>query len=107
MSMERLVNHIQEGGPVAELLHKATSGTPSTGDVANVEAMRDTVYPFPWGFQLELTQMIYRDFGIGWSSHHHTAECIEFLAAGPGSDTIPRFFENHEVFDLLANALNS
>ena len=43
--------------------------------------------------------------GVGWTSHQHTAEQVEFLAMGPGSDRFPPFLENREVFGVLRKVL--
>lgn len=43
--------------------------------------------------------------GVGWTSHQHTAEPVVFLAAGPGADAIPDFFENHRLNAYLRTAL--
>lgn len=42
---------------------------------------------------------------VGWTSSTHTAECVELFAFGPGSEAIPPFINNYEVFGILTNAL--
>ncbi len=42
---------------------------------------------------------------VGWSSGNHTAECVELFAFGPGSQTIPAFVKNYEMFGLMTSAL--
>lgn len=105
MSMEMLVRRLEEGGPIAELLEKATSKTPETALVEQIRAMREKDYGMAWGFHLALNSVIHGSSGVGWSSHFHTSECVECLASGPGSDTIPSFFENRELFNIMTNAM--
>lgn len=43
--------------------------------------------------------------GVGWTSHNHTGEHVELLAAGPGADGIPALFDNYELHGQLLSAL--
>jgi len=42
---------------------------------------------------------------VGWSSNQHTAECVDFFAFGPGSQAVPPFFKNYQLFGIMASAL--
>lgn len=43
--------------------------------------------------------------GVGWTSHNHTAEHVELLAAGPGAEAIPARFDNYELHSHMLAAL--
>jgi len=42
---------------------------------------------------------------VGWTSSNHTSECVELFAFGPGSESVPAFIDNYEVFGILTSAL--
>jgi alkaline phosphatase len=42
---------------------------------------------------------------VGWTSSNHTSECTDFFAFGPGSQAVPPFIKNYEVFALMTTAL--
>ena len=42
---------------------------------------------------------------VGWSSRKHTAECCDLLAFGPGSQPIPPFIHNNELFGHMLAAM--
>ncbi len=42
---------------------------------------------------------------VGWSSGNHTSECVELFAFGPGSEAVPSFIENYELFGIMSSAL--
>ncbi|MDQ8209118.1 alkaline phosphatase [Coraliomargarita sp. SDUM461003] len=42
---------------------------------------------------------------VGWTSSKHTAECVELFAFGPGSETVPAFVKNYEIFGIINNTL--
>ncbi|MFO8026955.1 MAG: alkaline phosphatase [Opitutales bacterium] len=42
---------------------------------------------------------------VGWSSNGHTAENVDLLAFGPGSEQIPGFIQNNELFGIMTDAL--
>jgi len=48
---------------------------------------------------------LFEKTAIGWTSNNHTSECVELLAFGPGSDTIPSFIKNHELNAVMRRAL--
>ena len=52
-------------------------------------------------FADELAQLT----GFGWSSHNHTAEHVESVAVGPGSEAFPAFYNNDEMFGILREVL--
>lgn len=41
----------------------------------------------------------------GWSSNNHTSENVELLGFGPGSEQLPAFIRNYELFDVMTHAL--
>jgi len=42
---------------------------------------------------------------VGWSSGNHTSECVELFAFGPGSEAVPSFVKNYEMFEMMTRAL--
>lgn len=109
MSIEVLTARLQAGEGIEELLTVATSAKPSPAVVertrrifleAKTEKKEDV-----WRTQKALTDMLYEGTGIGWSGGMHTGECVECLAGGPGAEALPRFFENHQLFSIMANAM--
>ena len=42
---------------------------------------------------------------VGWTSSKHTSECVDFFAFGPGSEAIPPFLKNYELFGIMTSAL--
>ncbi|MGC6506570.1 MAG: alkaline phosphatase [Coraliomargaritaceae bacterium] len=51
------------------------------------------------------TTELMKTCGVGWTSHQHTAEHVEFLARGPGADAIPRRFDNNQLHGCMIAAL--
>ncbi|MBK1791447.1 alkaline phosphatase [Persicirhabdus sediminis] len=46
-----------------------------------------------------------RSFGVGWSSGGHTSEMVEYIAVGPGSETIPAMVKNYQFHNILLDAM--
>ena len=42
---------------------------------------------------------------VGWSSTRHTSECVELFALGPGSERLPPFLKNCDLFTIVTDAL--
>lgn len=43
--------------------------------------------------------------GVGWTSNNHTAENVDLFAIGPGSERLPPFIKNNELFNLMMQAI--
>lgn len=43
---------------------------------------------------------------VQWTSGNHTADLVELLAWGPGSELIPGFVQNFELFGMMGEALD-
>lgn len=41
---------------------------------------------------------------VGWTSHNHTGENVEFFAMGPGATQFPPYFKNYELNGFLRSA---
>ncbi len=109
MSIEVLASRLRAGESVEELLATATSAKPTSAMVRRTQrifagAEADSEES-DWHRRKQLTDMLYRGTGVGWSSGMHTTECVECLASGPGAEALPRFFENHQLFQIMANAM--
>lgn len=48
---------------------------------------------------------LFNKTAVGWTSHNHTSEHVELLAAGPGSEQIPRLIQNNQLFNYVTQAL--
>lgn len=42
---------------------------------------------------------------VGWTSNNHTSENVDLLAFGPGSERLPGFIKNNELFGIMTDAL--
>lgn len=51
-----------------------------------------------------LLEILPKYIGIGWTSHNHTSEMVEFCAYGPGAGLFPAHLRNDEVHALLLRA---
>lgn len=95
------------GGFSLEPFTLATGITPNEAQTAAIQAaIEDTNLNY-------LTSKIARIFAdelrsissVGWSSNAHTAECVDLLAFGPGSEQIPGFIQNNQLFGIMTDAL--
>lgn len=50
-------------------------------------------------------QQLLKTSAVGWSSQTHTAECVDLFAFGPGSETVPPFLNNNDLFGIVTKAL--
>jgi alkaline phosphatase len=53
----------------------------------------------------KISEVVRDHTGVGWTSGNHTGDLVEFCAVGPGSHLFPPFLENHEVHDILLQAM--
>jgi len=106
-SFEWLQNRFRQTGRFnAKDVETALSITPTKAQGAIVQAALDDEVKY-------LSGALGRAFGaqikeltaVGWSSSKHTGECVDFFAFGPGSEAVPPFIKNYEVFGLVASAL--
>lgn len=58
-----------------------------------------------WSLGAALRPHLLRATSIGWTSHEHTGEFVEFTAFGPGSDHFGRFILNKDVHWYMCEAL--
>lgn len=52
-------------------------------------------------FEKEFTGIL----ATGWSSHNHTAENVDLMAFGPGSEAVGGYMRNHQLFGVMTGAL--
>lgn len=52
-----------------------------------------------------LGQLLSNHTSVGWTGTQHTADYVELLAFGPGSDRVGGFLPNTALFPVMANAL--
>ncbi len=52
-------------------------------------------------FEKEFTEIL----ATGWSSHKHTAENVELMAFGPGSEAVGGYLRNEQLFGIMTRAL--
>ncbi|MDQ8195910.1 alkaline phosphatase [Coraliomargarita sp. SDUM461004] len=73
---------------------------------AMVQAAIDAEVKYLSGVLIEAFGEQIRDLtAVGWTSGNHTAECVELYALGPGSESIPGFVHNNEMFGIMTAAL--
>jgi len=53
----------------------------------------------------DLAPALARQTGIAFTSQNHTADLVELIAVGPGSETIPPYLLNYELHGLMMRAL--
>lgn len=58
-----------------------------------------------WSLGGAMRPHLLRTTGIGWTSHHHTGDFVEFTALGPGSDHFGRFILNKDVHWHMCEAM--
>ncbi len=85
----------------------ATGIVPSDEQVAAMQVALDD--SDRWRFLADFTRIFGSELtgisSVGWSSQNHTAENVELLAFGPGSEQIPAFIRNYELFGIMTDAL--
>jgi len=91
----------------AELFAHATGLTASESQAAKIQAAIEdpnTTYlssKMTDAFADELKEIA----SVGWTSNNHTAENVELMAFGPGSEDLPGFIRNEELFGIMTGAL--
>ena len=107
-SFEWLEKHFKASGNFdSQLLTRATGITATEAQAVEIqEAIKDPNINYlnsrmTRAFAKELTSIS----ATGWSSNSHTAENVELLAMGPGSEQVPGFIQNYELFGLMTDAL--
>ncbi len=103
-STEAIVRRLEAGAPVASTIAGATGREPTKDEVAAASALLEEK-PKGYGLANGLAEILYAGTGVGWTSHNHTAECVETLAFGPGSSQLKPFIENRELFNVMLGAL--
>ncbi len=48
---------------------------------------------------------LYKETGVGWTSHDHTSELVELAAVGRGAEHFPNLLKNYEVNGIVRNIL--
>lgn len=83
-----------------------TGISPDTGSSHRIaSALQSKEQYFPGIMADVFQQDLFDATGVGWTSHNHTGEPVEFLAAGPGADKLPSYFENFRLYGYLMQAL--
>lgn len=54
---------------------------------------------------ITLAQLLSNYASVGWAGTQHTTDLVEFAAFGPGSEALPPFIQNKDVFGLMTRAL--
>lgn len=50
---------------------------------------------------------ILTQYGVGWTSHNHTAENVDLLAYGAGAENFPPLLKNMEVYHILRDLMSA
>lgn len=95
------------GGFSLEPFTLATGITPNEAQTAAIQAaISDSNLNY---LTSKIARIFADDLGsissVGWSSNGHTAENVDLLAFGPGSEQIPAFMRNNELFGIMTDAL--
>ena len=52
-----------------------------------------------------VSEAMMQTMAVGWTSNNHTAELVDLLALGPGSEQVASFIKNNELFDIMKQSL--
>lgn len=106
-SFEWIEQHYRNNGQFSAAPVKEALGIESTkAQAAIVQSALDAEEEYlsgaltrAYGAQLN------KQTSVGWSSTRHTSECVDLFAFGPGSEVLPYFLKNCELFTIMTDAL--
>lgn len=106
-SFEWLEQRYRATGQFSALPIKMALGLESTdAQAAIVQAALDSDAKYLSGALTEAFGAQLKELtAVGWTSGNHTSECVELFAFGPGSQAVPPFLKNYELFGLMVDAL--
>ena len=91
----------------ADVFTKATGIVTTQAQAASIQATMDD--PESTYLSSTMTKVVAKELlkktAIGWTSNKHTSECVDLFAFGPGSERIPPFIKNNELFGVMVQAL--
>jgi len=91
----------------ADVFTKATGIVTTQAQAASIQATMDD--PESTYLSSAMTKVVAKELlkktAIGWTSNKHTSECVDLFAFGPGSERIPPFIKNNELFGVMVQAL--
>jgi alkaline phosphatase len=107
-SFESLEKAFLKTGVFDAALFEQTIGIkPTAEQVAEAQGMIDAEVKY---LSSALTSVFAKQLfdltAIGWTSNNHTSENVELLAFGPGSEQIPTFVKNYELFQIMRDTLH-
>ena len=106
-SFEWIDQHYRKNGQfTAAPVEEALGIVPTNAQAAIVQAALDAEEEYLSGaltsaFGSQLNERT----AVGWSSTRHTSECVELFALGPGSERLPPFLKNCDLFTIVTDAL--
>ncbi|WP_101294851.1 alkaline phosphatase [Halegenticoccus soli] len=83
-SIGTMVEAIEDGGDVAEVVSEHAHVDLTDEDLAYVDEQRDS--DDPYAFANALGEVISEHLGVAWASHKHTGPAQVVMATGPGED---------------------
>jgi len=107
-SFEWLEQHFKQSGNFdSKLFTRATGITATAAQAAEIQkAIKDPNINY---LNSTMTKAFVEELSAisatGWTSNNHTAENVELLAMGPGSQKVPAFIRNNELFGIMTDAL--
>lgn len=107
-SFEWLEQHYRSAGDFdAGLLKKATGFTANESQAKKIQsAIEDPAVSY---LSSKMTQAFSDELNeissVGWTSSNHTSECVDLLAFGPGSESLPGFIKNNELHGIMTDSL--
>lgn len=106
-SFEALESHFKKSGRFdADYFTEMTGLVVSSDQAAQVQKLIDENVKYLSSAMTDLFEDALLELtAVGWTSNNHTSECVELLAFGPGSEQIPFFVKNYEMFQVMRHSL--
>jgi alkaline phosphatase len=73
--------------------------------IASIKGQRASPFAAANTWTFVLGAMLADHFGVAFASPNHTADMVELLARGPGSEAIPTFVDNTQLHAVMVDAL--
>jgi len=106
-SLESLETHYKETGKFDAAAFSKMTAIPASEEQA--KQIVELVPQFRGYFTSVVASVFSKELldltGVGFSSHNHTSEHVEFLALGPGRESFPAFLDNYQVNGILRGLL--
>jgi alkaline phosphatase len=106
-SFEALAEHFGVTGVFDPIRFETATGIMTTkAQILEIQSEIDNKVKYLSSVMTKLmNKELLKDTAVGWTSNNHTAECVDLFAFGPGSQALPPFIQNYELFGVMTDAL--